>query len=69
MGNLDLNNIEFGIYLVINAVNAPDANWWMILSAVKNGTGSQIAKSVTSKMVMARELAAGHWNSWYSLHA
>ena len=69
MSKLDLNNIEFGIYLVTNAVNAPDTNWWMILSAVTNGTGTQIAKSITSKMVMARELAAGHWNSWYSLHA
>lgn len=69
MGNLDLNSIEFGIYLVINAVNAPDANWWMILSAVKNGTGSQIAKSVTSKTIMTRELAAGNWSSWYSLHS
>ncbi|MFR5242431.1 MAG: pyocin knob domain-containing protein [Roseburia sp.] len=69
MSNLDLNSIEFGIYLVTNAVNAPDANWWMILSAVNNGTGSQIAKSVTSKTIMARELIAGNWNSWYSLHA
>lgn len=69
MSNLDLNSIEFGIYLVTNAVNAPDTNWWMILSAVKNGTGSQIAKSVTSKTIMARELIAGNWNSWYSLHA
>lgn len=65
MSNLDLNSIEFGIYLVTNAVNAPDANWWMILSAVNNGTGSQIAKSVTSKTIMARELIAGNWNSWY----
>ena len=69
MSNLDLNSIEFGIYLVTNAVNAPDANWWMILSAVKNGTGSQIAKSVTSKTIMTRELAAGNWSSWYSLHS
>ena len=69
MSNLDLNSIEFGIYLVTNAVNAPDANWWMILSAVNNGTGSQIAKSVTSKTIMVRELIAGNWNSWYSLHA
>lgn len=69
MSNLDLNSIEFGIYLVTNAVNAPDANWWMILSAVNNGTGSQIAKSVTSKTIMVRELIAGNWNSWSSLHA
>lgn len=69
MNNLDLNSIEFGIYLVTNAVNAPDANWWMILSAVNNGTGSQIAKSVTSKTIMVRELIAGNWNSWSSLHA
>jgi hypothetical protein len=69
MNKLDLNSIEFGIYLVTNAVNAPDANWWMILSAVNNGTGSQIAKSVTSKTIMVRELIAGNWKSWYSLHA
>lgn len=69
MNNLDLNSIEFGIYLVTNAVNAPDANWWMILSAVNNGTGSQIAKSVTSKTIMVRELIAGNWNSWSLLHA
>lgn len=69
MNNLDLNSIEFGIYLVTNAVNAPDTNWWMILSAVTNGTGSQIAKSVTSKTIMVRELIAGNWNAWYSLHA
>lgn len=68
MSKLDLNSIEFGIYLVTNAVNAPDTNWWMILSAVTNGTGTQIAKSVTSKTIMTRELAAGNWSSWYSLH-
>ena len=69
MNKLDLNSIEFGIYLVTNAVNAPDTNWWMILSAVTNGTGTQIAKSITSKTIMTRELAAGNWNSWYSLHS
>ena len=65
---LDLNAIEFGIYLVQNATNAPDANWWMILSSVRDGTGTQIAKSIISKTVMARDLAANNWGSWYSLH-
>lgn len=69
MSNIDLNSIGFGIYLVTNAVNAPDANWWMILSAVTNGTGSQIAKSVISTTIMARELIAGNWNPWSLLHA
>lgn len=69
MNKLDLNSIEFGIYLVTNAVNALDTNWWMILSAVTNGTGTQIAKSITSKTIMTRELAAGNWNPWSLLHA
>ena len=68
IGELDLNSIGFGIYLVQNATNAPDANWWMILSSVQDGTGTQIAKSVISKTVMARDLAANNWGSWYSLH-
>ena len=69
IGGIDLNNIGFGIYLVQNATNAPDASWWMILSSTQDGTGTQLAKSVISKTVMARDLAANNWCSWYSLHS